>query len=129
MIRRPPRSTRTDPLFPCTTLFRSASRHRAMDDCARAGLDRQVARNCAVEDATDAPMQRRIASYHAIEVDSLLDGEGAIDLVVHSAHYAAGPMSVRANSLTSPISSTTSAWDSRESTESPKEGHTCWIHM
>src|SRR3546814_2222615 len=29
MIRRPPRSTRTDTLFPYTTLFRSASRTRA----------------------------------------------------------------------------------------------------
>src|SRR3546814_4352170 len=29
MIRRPPRSTRTDTLFPYTTLFRSAVRHRA----------------------------------------------------------------------------------------------------
>src|SRR3546814_9021146 len=28
MIRRPPRSTRTDTLFPYTTLFRSQSRHR-----------------------------------------------------------------------------------------------------
>src|SRR3546814_16976371 len=28
MIRRPPRSTRTDTLFPYTTLFRSADRHR-----------------------------------------------------------------------------------------------------
>src|SRR3546814_5248986 len=27
MIRRPPRSTRTDTLFPYTTLFRSARRH------------------------------------------------------------------------------------------------------
>src|SRR3546814_18672510 len=27
MIRRPPRSTRTDTLFPYTTLFRSAQRH------------------------------------------------------------------------------------------------------
>src|SRR3546814_2845092 len=27
MIRRPPRSTRTDTLFPYTTLFRSQSRH------------------------------------------------------------------------------------------------------
>src|SRR3546814_9142573 len=27
MIRRPPRSTRTDTLFPYTTLFRSAERH------------------------------------------------------------------------------------------------------
>src|SRR3546814_12038123 len=29
MIRRPPRSTRTDTLFPYTTLFRSRGRHRA----------------------------------------------------------------------------------------------------
>src|SRR3546814_14452593 len=28
MIRRPPRSTRTDTLFPYTTLFRSPRRHR-----------------------------------------------------------------------------------------------------
>src|SRR3546814_2819250 len=28
MIRRPPRSTRTDTLFPYTTLFRSARRHQ-----------------------------------------------------------------------------------------------------
>src|SRR3546814_13377214 len=28
MIRRPPRSTRTDTLFPYTTLFRSLPRHR-----------------------------------------------------------------------------------------------------
>src|SRR3546814_16383494 len=32
MIRRPPRSTRTDTLFPYTTLFRSAAR---ADECAR----------------------------------------------------------------------------------------------
>src|SRR3546814_3857844 len=32
MIRRPPRSTRTDTLFPYTTLFRSAERdHRAVE--------------------------------------------------------------------------------------------------
>src|SRR3546814_19208076 len=29
MIRRPPRSTRTDTLFPYTTLFRSVTSHRA----------------------------------------------------------------------------------------------------
>src|SRR3546814_5771805 len=29
MIRRPPRSTRTDTLFPYTTLFRSLARHRS----------------------------------------------------------------------------------------------------
>src|SRR3546814_5230126 len=31
MIRRPPRSTRTDTLFPYTTLFRSLERHRARE--------------------------------------------------------------------------------------------------
>src|SRR3546814_1363271 len=31
MIRRPPRSTRTDTLFPYTTLFRSSQRVRAAD--------------------------------------------------------------------------------------------------
>src|SRR3546814_3263843 len=31
MIRRPPRSTRTDTLFPYTTLFRSLLDHRARD--------------------------------------------------------------------------------------------------
>src|SRR3546814_1962714 len=40
MIRRPPRSTRTDTLFPYTTLFRSAFRGLvlgAASDCAAAG--------------------------------------------------------------------------------------------
>src|SRR3546814_11653536 len=36
MIRRPPRSTRTDTLFPYTTLFRSLARGRLM---AMLGLD------------------------------------------------------------------------------------------
>src|SRR3546814_6207727 len=34
MIRRPPRSTRTDTLFPYTTLFRSLSDHAVNDDTA-----------------------------------------------------------------------------------------------
>src|SRR3546814_11583766 len=37
MIRRPPRSTRTDTLFPYTTLFRSAAGGRSMD--RRGGYD------------------------------------------------------------------------------------------
>src|SRR3546814_6495260 len=35
MIRRPPRSTRTDTLFPYTTLFRSARQPAAMDSLRR----------------------------------------------------------------------------------------------
>src|SRR3546814_4086165 len=37
MIRRPPRSTRTDTLFPYTTLFRSKSGERGVDDLLRFG--------------------------------------------------------------------------------------------
>src|SRR3546814_13952657 len=36
MIRRPPRSTRTDTLFPYTTLFRSLGRNQALRAQARA---------------------------------------------------------------------------------------------
>src|SRR3546814_19692772 len=40
MIRRPPRSTRTDTLFPYTTLFRSDERDRLLDRIsAQAGVD------------------------------------------------------------------------------------------
>src|SRR3546814_1885851 len=50
MIRRPPRSTRTDTLFPYTTLFRSAAiflrrlRRRLADREVEAGADRTLAR-------------------------------------------------------------------------------------
>src|SRR3546814_18635014 len=38
MIRRPPRSTRTDTLFPYTTLFRSAGLDAAVDEGLAVGL-------------------------------------------------------------------------------------------
>src|SRR3546814_17481299 len=41
MIRRPPRSTRTDPLFPYTTLFRSAGPGRGGTGAAL-GMGRQA---------------------------------------------------------------------------------------
>src|SRR3546814_14885957 len=40
MRRRPPRSTRTDTLFPYTTLFRSTPRHEHLGDRRLAGLPR-----------------------------------------------------------------------------------------
>src|SRR3546814_10620464 len=43
MIRRPPRSTRTDTLFPYTTLFRSLQELRPADS-ARQGIGRRGAR-------------------------------------------------------------------------------------
>src|SRR3546814_11644630 len=46
MIRRPPRSTRTDTLFPYTTLFRSRRGDRRRDEGnARAGADADTDRD------------------------------------------------------------------------------------
>src|SRR3546814_3749244 len=40
MIRPPPRSTRTDTLLPCTTLFRSAEQHRVRHEAVAPALPR-----------------------------------------------------------------------------------------
>src|SRR3546814_20538907 len=45
MVRRPPRSTRTDPLFPATTLFRALQRVERAGRVVlrvRAGQDRRI---------------------------------------------------------------------------------------
>src|SRR3546814_7296221 len=44
MLRRPPRSTRTDTLFPYTTLFRSPDHERDRGDKDGEGKDHQVMR-------------------------------------------------------------------------------------
>src|SRR3546814_11372842 len=55
MIRRPPRSTRTDPLFPYTTLFRSEAAAQVRADIAGAlNGDGQVAQ---------PPAQRELGRY------------------------------------------------------------------
>src|SRR3546814_10672288 len=40
MIPRPPRSTRTDPRFPCTTLFRSCSSRSSSPPCSGSSCSR-----------------------------------------------------------------------------------------
>src|SRR3546814_5872340 len=66
MIRRPPRSTRTDTLFPYTTLFRSSNDHLAR------GVDRK--RRTAA--ATQWPPRIRIhvgrSEEHTSELQSLM---------------------------------------------------------
>src|SRR3546814_8347967 len=56
MIRRPPRSTRTDTLFPYTTLFRSRPPGDAGDD--RRGVDRRSVRRRARTRAAFRPDRR-----------------------------------------------------------------------
>src|SRR3546814_5857687 len=55
MIRRPPRSTRTDTLFPYTTLFRSYSRYRRRRAAAvPPARGRQKKFGCSSEDSSDS---------------------------------------------------------------------------
>src|SRR3546814_7402372 len=80
MIRRPPRSTRTDTLFPYTTLFRSDDQHpadrrarlRRVPRCpgglARRALARQPRR--AVREGL--PLPRGRSEEHTSELQSLM---------------------------------------------------------
>src|SRR3546814_6377302 len=71
MIRRPPRSTRTDTLFPYTTLFRSSDMGRAILSAAASGR-----RNCRDDGgcragSTICPPTRR-SEEHTSELQSLM---------------------------------------------------------
>src|SRR3546814_10861955 len=82
MIRRPPRSTRTDTLFPYTTLFRSARRavlnpvldHRNL---TRGGAFRGASRNRYPRGRPDDPLRRTghppgRSEEHTSELQSLM---------------------------------------------------------
>src|SRR3546814_10270833 len=84
MIRRPPRSTRTDTLFPYTTLFRSACRtvrcrvgqhHRRLEARHQAlvgvggRVGERVDRARVLEDAADEPQR---SEEHTSELQSLM---------------------------------------------------------
>src|SRR3546814_1539297 len=62
MIRRPPRSTRTDTLFPYTTLFRSDHLHldAGLVDVPRPGGVARKVEDAAVAAALDLPVERQI---------------------------------------------------------------------
>src|SRR3546814_6779095 len=63
MIRRPPRSTRTDTLFPYTTLFRSANGSASAE--LRAARD-ETGRNAGSEDAEAEKRQRCEHDRHRV---------------------------------------------------------------
>src|SRR3546814_854612 len=81
MIRRPPRSTRTDTLFPSTTLFRSMSERRA---CRVTGADRKSMRYRSQrgddadvrEKLRELAQQRRRFGYRRLHI--LLRREGVM---------------------------------------------------
>src|SRR3546814_4517522 len=80
MIRRPPRSTRTDTLFPYTTLFRSFPRKQYLDTfetgfTARRASIGQKPRNCRIINAaTSAEIGgvARRSEEHTSELQSLM---------------------------------------------------------
>src|SRR3546814_10571290 len=93
MIRRPPRSTRTDTLFPYTTLFRSfrAQRHAeradrslravadaAEEDVAGVGIAGHAARVRAGGDAGGVAAARIRSEEHTSELQSLMRNSYAV---------------------------------------------------
>src|SRR3546814_9006613 len=82
MIRRPPRSTRTDTLFPYTTLFRSldhpleniARDHRDHHQCECLGRKRQTP--AAQADAPEIPPEGRMDQVDAMVGDIAPFGRG-----------------------------------------------------
>src|SRR3546814_13006530 len=95
MIRRPPRSTRTDTLFPYTTLFRSEADHLAqvaLQGVARIGREGRVVDRRAVGDHhQDAALlgardQAAVRPQQRLAVDVLLQDA----LAQHQAEVLAG---------------------------------------
>src|SRR3546814_9272343 len=85
MIRRPPRSTRTDTLFPYTTLFRSPvesldlpAAHPGFDPDASAQCEEQGEQRNDAEQKPDAPGRQRTvpdrprSEEHTSELQSLM---------------------------------------------------------
>src|SRR3546814_7872163 len=79
MIRRPPRSTRTDTLFPYTTLFRSTTRSirspsvpvSARSACTNSALSARTAFNSTASACASASECRR-SEEHTSELQSLM---------------------------------------------------------
>src|SRR3546814_10631958 len=73
MIRRPPRSTRTDTLFPYTTLFRSMAVAMVMVACTISGGMMLGKIWCTMMRVSEAPRARELRSEeHTSELQSLM---------------------------------------------------------
>src|SRR3546814_20044249 len=98
MIRRPPRSTRTDTLFPYTTLFRSLARpggYRRRPD-RQAGSD-QAGRRAPPDRAAGVLSRRRhfrnpqlSGDLSVSKVVVMTSGKGGVGKTTSSAAFAAG---------------------------------------
>src|SRR3546814_15212836 len=75
MIRRPPRSTRTDTLFPCATLFRSERRLITARDQARIANETLRAAQVRVQAGRASPIEAERANVARVNADAALTRE------------------------------------------------------
>src|SRR3546814_6800948 len=113
MIRRQPRSTRTDTLFPYTTLFRSARDDFHLDRAdphAAARLNRAVARDASAPLAVAMPARRRSAALtadagrseeHTSELQSLMRTPDAVFCLKQTSRSAGDGTAISSTLLTS----------------------------
>src|SRR3546814_15600769 len=73
MLRRPPRSTRTDTLFPYTTLFRSAAKYKELGLLAKMTYD-----------LTDELQLRSITGYRELKATRAIDLDVTQAPILHS---------------------------------------------
>src|SRR3546814_4379845 len=92
MIRRPPRSTRTDTLFPYTTLFRSpAPVGGEVEPVSVRGIEEELGRRGADEDMRVADIDGDVALLGALGADF---GDEMIDIVEGVGEEQASPAAV-----------------------------------
>src|SRR3546814_9837074 len=110
MIRRPPRSTRTDTLFPYTTLFRSVvggpaegkalAAHDGIDGLLFTGSARTgIALNRQFADRPEKILALEVGGNNPIIVWETPDLHSAATLIVHSAFTTAGQRCTAARRL------------------------------
>src|SRR3546814_15927274 len=86
MRRRPPTSTRTDPLFPYTTLFRSASLVGAASAMQRAVDEFEGAHDRCPGNDDFAPLLKQFAAVEkatTVQFGALANGNCAFEFTLH----------------------------------------------
>src|SRR3546814_3045958 len=68
MLRRPPSSTRTDTLFPYTTLFRAHARSRALTWCSYRSINLRLMQNSRQTRSHSSTKNRKLSSGRYLSV-------------------------------------------------------------
>src|SRR3546814_17854838 len=91
MVLRPPRSTRTDTLFPYTTLFRSVARHRRLEPVVGGVIDERTA-----DGVIDVALHEgRVAEHAEVAQRIRKDREGKLQRPTDALQAGAGTVEGR----------------------------------